>query len=316
MSEKLPEYFYLYLRMDAFGLKKLIAFVAGRLPLTNPKRFNDPFDTKFELKYAKRGHQLSEGELRLADNRFFSQEFIVSAAQEADSASKRAMDWERSQKFRICCFSEHWDSLLMWAHYADSHKGICLQFRYDDKKRPPGCWFERVRYSTHYPKIDESKAIEFEETLLLTKSAEWMYESEWRFISLANESPCDCGFDGLIEPSPFSLENIYFGVNYSVEGPFTELRSGKDVLGAEMVEDVSKALDQSWVAEKPEDATSVLSKAIEKLEILDEDTIAVSKQKRKVLQHILHEFIGNIGSTKCLEKSMDEFQVVVGSPRC
>lgn len=36
--------------------------------------------------------------------------------------------------FRLCCFSEEGDPCLMWSHYADNHKGICIE--YDFKAAP------------------------------------------------------------------------------------------------------------------------------------------------------------------------------------
>lgn len=35
---------------------------------------------------------------------------------------------ENISKKGVCCFSEKWDDLLMWAYYADGHKGFCLEF--------------------------------------------------------------------------------------------------------------------------------------------------------------------------------------------
>jgi hypothetical protein len=32
------------------------------------------------------------------------------------------------QSYRVYCLSEVCDSSLMWAHYADSHQGVCLEF--------------------------------------------------------------------------------------------------------------------------------------------------------------------------------------------
>ena len=32
----------------------------------------------------------------------------------------------------ITAFSENNKSLLMWSHYADSHKGICVEYSFDD----------------------------------------------------------------------------------------------------------------------------------------------------------------------------------------
>ena len=41
---------------------------------------------------------------------------------------------------RIACFSEKNDDILMWAHYADSNKGICIKFEVEDK------YFVKVKY--------------------------------------------------------------------------------------------------------------------------------------------------------------------------
>ncbi|MDQ1185456.1 DUF2971 domain-containing protein [Agrobacterium larrymoorei] len=35
---------------------------------------------------------------------------------------------ELSASFGIVCLSETWKEPLMWGHYADSHRGICLGF--------------------------------------------------------------------------------------------------------------------------------------------------------------------------------------------
>ena len=45
--------------------------------------------------------------------------------EEEEALSEQA----RSGDFRIFCLTPQNESLLMWAHYADSHRGICLQFR-------------------------------------------------------------------------------------------------------------------------------------------------------------------------------------------
>ena len=35
---------------------------------------------------------------------------------------------EFSKKFGLICFSKNWRNPVMWSHYADSHKGIALEF--------------------------------------------------------------------------------------------------------------------------------------------------------------------------------------------
>jgi len=89
-------------------------------------------------------------------------------------------------KTGISCFSEKNDDLLMWSHYADSHKGFCLEF---DCNREPFTKMYPVQYSKEIPVVDPEKVlintdnnIEIIERLLLSKYIDWQYEKEWRII--------------------------------------------------------------------------------------------------------------------------------------
>src|SRR5277367_502008 len=50
---------------------------------------------------------------------------------------------ESAARFGVLCFSERWNDILQWSHYADRHRGICLGFDVagDPKK------FGNVHYS-------------------------------------------------------------------------------------------------------------------------------------------------------------------------
>lgn len=49
----------------------------------------------------------------------------------------------------LCCYGKKNDSILMWSHYADSHKGVCIEFEsYDDIA------FSEVKYSKKRTKLD------------------------------------------------------------------------------------------------------------------------------------------------------------------
>jgi hypothetical protein len=84
------------------------------------------------------------------------------------------------QQYRVYCLSEIHNSQLMWAHYADSHKGICLEF---DASKPPFTRRDgatKVIYSKTYPAYDMVN-VGYEP--LVTKSDEWAYEAEWRIVA-------------------------------------------------------------------------------------------------------------------------------------
>jgi hypothetical protein len=80
----------------------------------------------------------------------------------------------------IACFSKVRDDILMWAHYADKHKGLCLEF-----DGSANCNFfgyaQPVGYGdfTHVPLGDAMKSME---RVILTKSKHWTYEQEYRIF--------------------------------------------------------------------------------------------------------------------------------------
>lgn len=79
---------------------------------------------------------------------------------------------------RVYCLTPANDNLLFWSHYADSHKGICLEFSTSNVVIG-SAW--KVEYVEDYPlyKFGESGDI----WPLLTKAKEWAYEKEYRIIA-------------------------------------------------------------------------------------------------------------------------------------
>ncbi|MBK6787723.1 MAG: DUF2971 domain-containing protein [Betaproteobacteria bacterium] len=65
----------------------------------------------------------------------------------ARGLSDRFREWLR-RRYRMLCFSAHNDILLMWSHYADAHRGICLIF---DAKDPVIGMARKVNYPDAYP---------------------------------------------------------------------------------------------------------------------------------------------------------------------
>jgi Protein of unknown function (DUF2971) len=85
----------------------------------------------------------------------------------------------------ISCFSEVHDNLLMWAHYADSYRGFCMEFRTDIDA------FQKLEQVQYVPEMPEISLVPFIcnqdpspwiEAAYLTKHHSWAYEREWRAI--------------------------------------------------------------------------------------------------------------------------------------
>ena len=91
----------------------------------------------------------------------------------------------------VSCFSELNDSMLMWSHYANCHKGFCLE--YDFTSLPcsdirtellyPVIYQNDLLNVTQYMQIDVLKNNIFGLRAAITKSTEWEYEKEWRIVA-------------------------------------------------------------------------------------------------------------------------------------
>ncbi len=86
-----------------------------------------------------------------------------------------------TEKIGLLCLSEVPNDLLMWSHYADSHRGVCLVFDWQTEffGKAQAVIYQRKRPSLN-PILQS-----YEQMLnhaLLTKSDHWQYEREWRIF--------------------------------------------------------------------------------------------------------------------------------------
>lgn len=121
-----------------------------------------------------------------------AQQFFDSMPSEEDVHKWEEMTIRNhEQKMRtttgILCLSENNDNILMWSHYADSHKGICIGFT---PASPESAEFWEEAYCVKYedevpfPNIyTVANRFDLVEASLLTKSRLWAYEHEWRILS-------------------------------------------------------------------------------------------------------------------------------------
>ena len=102
-------------------------------------------------------------------------------------------------------------NILMWSHYADGHKGICIEFCYSNEAHLD--FFARalsVKYRKKLPIInlytEDSLAIGKK---LLSKSIDWSYEQEYRIIEYDRNKNEYCEFE------PTLMSKIYLGLHIS-----------------------------------------------------------------------------------------------------
>jgi len=94
---------------------------------------------------------------------------------------------KQDEHYGIVSFSELWDSILMWGHYAINHTGFCVGF-YESKLQDSGLFGKggMANYEDDFPSIDpkeeQSTHLSFMETH--TKAKESGYEKEYRLLRL------------------------------------------------------------------------------------------------------------------------------------
>jgi hypothetical protein len=90
----------------------------------------------------------------------------------------------------VCCFSESFNDMLLWSHYGDQHRGLCVGYGLDRKPKPK---LQKVLYggtrtvkSSLIAKAivekDEQASAALDESVLLRKAPQWRYEQEWRLL--------------------------------------------------------------------------------------------------------------------------------------
>ena len=116
---------------------------------------------------------------------------------------------------RITCFTTSKDNLLFWSHYANSHKGFCVEF---DARFLPISNAYKVDYSNAYPNVEYPTPQDFRAFKpALVKSEAWDYENEFRSVFLPGVSNelNDDGESLAIESG--CITNVYLGARISQE---------------------------------------------------------------------------------------------------
>lgn len=189
------EYLYKYCRWDE---KANRIIKNNELHFSNPKFFNDPFDCRIAVKiegtkedflkvFEQNKEQMINGMvakepgLSIAE----AEKIIVELIKENYNSSVfREMISTQGvesicKEIGVSCFSSENDNLLMWAHYADSHKGVCFEFK------AGGSFFgaaQQVQYQDDIPEVNYFSAPEVWMQCILTKSNHWSYENESRIV--------------------------------------------------------------------------------------------------------------------------------------
>lgn len=172
-------------------------FTHNELYFPKPSEFNDPFDCSptatldatdeqfadyLDGFYKRRMPHLSRADRRLSIKNVMKDGSRNHRSSPALDMFKESLS-QVVELAGVLSLSAKCNHILMWSHYADSHRGICLRF----KASSTTPFFGRaqcVTYQAARPKLNlilDSPEVQNEKALL-KKADFWSYEEEWRII--------------------------------------------------------------------------------------------------------------------------------------
>lgn len=176
----------------------------NELYLASPSDFNDPFDCRIPNNYGLLDNdekiiEYVEGVIRRQYNAIVTRGYNpedeknrmindlksnLEGVQSRDNAFVFSM---QDKHFGVLSLSARYDSILMWSHYGDFHKGFCLGFN-EEKLRLSGLFGKggMVSYTEEFPEIDPRDTRKMEKSFIQThnKAKDWFYEEEYRLTKL------------------------------------------------------------------------------------------------------------------------------------
>lgn len=164
-----PKVLYKFMSLREDELNKLYSIRNNKIWITNACYLNDPFECAFKHKDIK------------CD--IFSQEY-KNFTNKVENIS-----YEMKKETYIASMTEKKNSVLMWSHYGDMHRGICVEYDFDELVKCENINFilAPINYKKRIPEIYPEGNLNWLYRVYTTKAEEWNYEHEWRILKQEKE---------------------------------------------------------------------------------------------------------------------------------
>lgn len=117
--------------------------IKPELSLSQAGGFNDPYDCAFLCNC--HSNEIYNGE----------NEYNLAVEKEIEQYEQDKKSYIMQNTVYVGCFSERNDSLLMWSHYGDEHRGLCIGYNLHDLIKKYNCF--PVIYSDEMPQRKNSQ---------------------------------------------------------------------------------------------------------------------------------------------------------------
>lgn len=231
LPTKLPPLFK-YSSFSKYAIQNLIT---NSLSLSLIATFNDCYDSRISFGDIKqRANEEYEVDKSIAIAAGYEPVISTEQWQEHIAEEQKAYADFCSDSHCIC-LSETNTSTLMWSHYSDNNRGICVEYDFETiKENPlyfclfPVCYTEEPINVYHFLRRNkEIYSIELGVLIsVLNKALCWEYEKEWRLV-LLNESVGKHNPEKYITANNvIKAKSIILGYNF-LDNFISELNNGK-----------------------------------------------------------------------------------------
>lgn len=155
-----------------------------------PSCFNDPYDCDFSIDEPATINSLLSSIARDNNMKRGSSAWkkaYIAAKKEFPSFINTINSMKSSMG--VACLSENSDNVLMWSHYANNHKGMCVEYNLMDFNRVLSFTPIPVIYSDERNVLKRLRVNSIEQDImsffnksLVYKEKSWNYENEWRIV--------------------------------------------------------------------------------------------------------------------------------------
>lgn len=136
-------------------------------------------------------HSIQKRKLKISLLNELNDPFEFFAINLADKILRKALKKtkaELAQENGLLCFSKNWNNPLLWGHYADKHRGLCLGFDIPDHHLIDVNYIDE-RIDGLPQQINESTMKHW----ISTKYIDWAYEDEARAFLNLNDKCTETG---------------------------------------------------------------------------------------------------------------------------